>query len=157
MLLARSQPPIPSLSHPPPWPPKRGGLTLCDPMNYTVHGILQARILQWVAIHFSRGPSQPRDRTQVSHIAGGFLTSWATREAQEPSMYAPLNELLTILWVVPVRMLFTAVCILLYEHVGTDLSILPPMDTEVASKLGQLWATLLWAFSSLRAHMRSLL
>ena len=44
-------------------------LTLCDPMDYTVHGILQARILEWVAFPFSRGFSQPRDRTQVSHIA----------------------------------------------------------------------------------------
>ena len=57
-------------------------LTLCNPMNYTVHAILQARILEWVAFPFSRGSSQPRDRTQVSHIAGGFFTSWATREAQ---------------------------------------------------------------------------
>ena len=56
---------------------------LCDPMDYTVHGILQARILKWVAFPFSRGSSQPRDRTQVSHCAGGFFTSWATREAQE--------------------------------------------------------------------------
>ena len=58
-------------------------LTLCHPMDYTVHGILQARILEWVAIPFSRGSSRPRDRTQVSHIAGGFFTSWATREVQE--------------------------------------------------------------------------
>ena len=47
--------------------------TLCGPMDYTVHGILQARILEWVAFPFSRGFSQPRVRTQVSHIAGGFL------------------------------------------------------------------------------------
>ena len=44
--------------------------TLCNPMDYTVHGILQARILEWVAFPFSRGSSQPRERTQVSHIAG---------------------------------------------------------------------------------------
>ena len=44
--------------------------TLC---NYTVHGILQARILEGVAFPFSRGSSQPRDQTQVSHIAGGFF------------------------------------------------------------------------------------
>ena len=56
--------------------------TLWDPMDYTVHGILQARILEWVAFPFSKGSSQPRDWTQVSHIAGGFFTSWATREAQ---------------------------------------------------------------------------
>ena len=54
--------------------------TLCDPMNYTVHGILQARILEWVTILFSRGSSQPRDQTQVSCIAGGLFKSWATRE-----------------------------------------------------------------------------
>ena len=50
-------------------------LTLCDPMDYKVHGILQARILEWVAIPFSRGSSQPRNQTQVSCIAGGFFTS----------------------------------------------------------------------------------
>ena len=50
-------------------------LTLCDPMDYTVHGVLQARIPGWVAFPFSRRSSQPRDRTQVSCIAGGFFTS----------------------------------------------------------------------------------
>ena len=55
-------------------------LTFRDPMDYRVHGILQARILEWVAFPFSRGSSQPRDWTQVSHIAGGFFTTWATRE-----------------------------------------------------------------------------
>ena len=53
-------------------------LTLWDPMDYTVHSILQARILEWVAFPFSRGSSQPRDWTQASCIAGGFFTSWAT-------------------------------------------------------------------------------
>ena len=45
------------------------------------HGILQARILEWVAVPFSSRSSQPRDWTQVSCIAGRFFTSWATREA----------------------------------------------------------------------------
>ena len=57
--------------------------TLCDPMDYSVHRILQARILEWVAFPFSRGSSQPRDRTQASHITGGFFTSWALRKVQE--------------------------------------------------------------------------
>ena len=47
----------------------------CDPMDYTVHGIFQARILEWVAFPFSRGSSQPRDGTQVSHIVGRFFAS----------------------------------------------------------------------------------
>ena len=56
--------------------------TLCDPMDCIVHGILQARILEWVAFSFSRGSSeQPRDPTQVSHISGRFSTSQATGEA----------------------------------------------------------------------------
>ena len=54
---------------------------LCNPMDYMVHRILQARILELEAFPFSRGSSQPRDRTQVSCTASGFFTSWATREA----------------------------------------------------------------------------
>ena len=49
--------------------------TLCNPKDYTAHAIIQARILEWVAAPFSRGSSQPRDQTQVSHIAGIFFTS----------------------------------------------------------------------------------
>ena len=60
--------------------------TLCDPMDYSspgssVYGILQARILEWVAIPFSRGSSWPSDQIWVSCIVGRFFTSWATREA----------------------------------------------------------------------------
>ena len=50
-------------------------LTLCNPMDYIVHGILQAKTLEWVAFPFSRGSSQPRDQIQVSCFAGGFFTS----------------------------------------------------------------------------------
>ena len=61
-------------------------LTLCDPMDYnlpgsSVHGIFQARILEWVAISFSRGSSLPRDWTQVSRIVGRRFTIWATRKS----------------------------------------------------------------------------
>ena len=57
----------------------------CDPMDCSppgsfVHGIFQARILEWFAISFSRGSSQPRDRTQVSRIAGRLFTICATKE-----------------------------------------------------------------------------
>jgi hypothetical protein len=72
-------------------------LTLCDPMAYEVHGILQARILEWIAFPFSRRFSQLRDQTQISHIAGRFFTSRARKfiynniklsqiEAKEASM-----------------------------------------------------------------------
>ena len=59
--------------------------TLCSstdhsPPGSSVHGILQARILQWVAVPFFRGSSQPRDQTQVSHIAGRLFTIWAKRK-----------------------------------------------------------------------------
>ena len=50
-------------------------------MDYTVHGIFQARILEWVAFPFSRGSSQLRDQTHISCPAGGFFTNWAVREA----------------------------------------------------------------------------
>ena len=71
-------------------------LTLCDPMDCSlpgssVHGILQIRILECVAIPFSRGSSQPRDRTQVSDIAGRFFTVWAIREVLLPN-YCLINH-----------------------------------------------------------------
>ena len=60
--------------------------TLCDPIDCSlpgssVHVISQARVLEWVAISFSRGSFQPRDWTQVSHTAGRRFTIWATRGA----------------------------------------------------------------------------
>ena len=63
-------------------------LTLCDTMDCSlpgpsVHGILQAILLEWIAIPFFRGSSQLRDQTQVSPIAGEFFTNWTTKEAQE--------------------------------------------------------------------------
>ena len=73
-------------------------LTLCNPMDYTVHGLLQARILEWAAFPFSRGSSQPRDWTQVSCIAGGFFTSWATREAHYTSQYCLSPTLFIPFW-----------------------------------------------------------
>ena len=67
--------------------------TLCDPRDgsppgSSVQGVLQARILEWVAMPSSRGSSQPRDQIQVSCIAGGFFTVWAIREALLVACYA---------------------------------------------------------------------
>ena len=92
---------VPKMSHSHTWPPQEtlqykrvnlapsvmkvkliwSCLTLCDPIDYIIHGILQGRIQECVAFPFTS--SQPRDQTWVSHIAGGFFTSRATREAQE--------------------------------------------------------------------------
>ena len=69
-------------------------LILCNPMDHSplgpsVHGISQARILEWVAISFSREASQPRDRTWVSHLAGRRCNLWATREATKRNKASP--------------------------------------------------------------------
>ena len=74
-------------------------LTFCDPLDRSppassVHGILQARILEWTAVPFSRGSSQPRDWTQVSHVAGRLFTVWATRKAHLLSIYYVLRPVL---------------------------------------------------------------
>ena len=55
---------------------------LCDPRDYVVHGILHVRILEWIAVPFSRESFRPRNWTGVSYIADRSFTSWATREAQ---------------------------------------------------------------------------
>ena len=60
-------------------------------MNYTVHGILQARRLEWVAVPFSRGSSQPRDGTQVSHITGRSLPAEAQVKT-ESTVYSQLSR-----------------------------------------------------------------
>ena len=60
-------------------------LTLCDPMDYIVHGILQARIPEWVAYPFSSRSSTPRNQTRVSCIASGFFTNW------------PISKIITVL------------------------------------------------------------
>ena len=72
-------------------------LTLCDlmdcsPLGSSVPGILQARILEWVAITFCRGSFWPRDWTQVSCTAGGFFTVWATRKAHWPTLTESTNS-----------------------------------------------------------------
>ena len=73
-------------------------LTLATPwslLSSPVHGILQARILEWVAIPFSRGSSWPTDPTWVSHIAGRFFTNWAMKEAHCCTLKYPKMLLIT--------------------------------------------------------------
>ena len=71
---------------------EKSSQTLCCLVHCAVHGILQARILEWVAIPFARGSSQPRDQTQVSHTPGGFFTIWVTREDQQVAISSRANE-----------------------------------------------------------------
>ena len=71
-------------------------LTLCDPFDYTVHEILQVRILEWVPISFSKGSfckgsSQPRDQTQVSRTAGKFFTNWTKIQVHEELCQLPIR------------------------------------------------------------------
>ena len=61
----------------------------CSPPGSSAHRILQARILEWVAMPSSKGSSQPRDRTQVSHIAGGLFLIWATRNLIDHQISLP--------------------------------------------------------------------
>ena len=88
----------------------------CSLPGSFAHGILQARILEWVAVPFSRESSQPRNRTQVSCIAGRFFTSWVTWEAQGSHLrwnYSPFWEVgategynsfaFAVLWILEVR------------------------------------------------------
>ena len=79
----------------------------CSLSGSSIHGIFQARVLEWVAISFSRGSSWPRDRTQVFCIAGRHFTIWATREdpKQKPiqniqvtQSASPLNLGISALW-----------------------------------------------------------
>ena len=69
----------------------------CSLSGSSIHGIFQARVLEWIAIFFSRGSSRPRNRTRVSRIAGRRFTVWATREASVTSFtpvtsFVPVNS-----------------------------------------------------------------
>ena len=91
----------------------------CDPMDCSllgssVHGIFQAKILEWFAISFSKGSSQPRDQTRVSCTASRFFTNWATREVP-----FNLNYLLKILYL---NMITLGLITSIYEFWGTQLN-----------------------------------
>ena len=68
----------------------------CSLPGSSIHGISQARILEWVAISFSSGSSLPRDGTQVSHIAGRLFTVWSTREDPNLSLNQVIYSIVTI-------------------------------------------------------------
>ena len=82
----------------------------CSPPGSSAHGILQARILEWVAFPFSRGSSWPRDRTWVSRIAGRFLTICATKGRLPIFLWILMKMCLVLscvwLFVTPARLLY---------------------------------------------------
>ena len=99
-------------------------LSLCVLMDYIVHALLQARILGWVAFPFSRGSSQPRDRTQVSYTESSFFTNWATRagnslDGRQHSLY---RVLLFLCWV----------------HPGCQLSLCAPFQKHIFKALNYI-------------------
>ena len=96
-------------------------LTLCNSLDYTVHGILQARILEWVAYPFSRGSFQARNQTGVSYIAGTFFTHWAMRVAQT------IITIENIYWIL-------AVC-----HISTGNSYPNHTGTRIRSEKLSTW------------------
>ena len=109
-------------------------LTLCDPMDYALHGILQARILQWVAFPFSRESFQPRDRIQVSLIVGEFFTSRNTKEAQEywsgQAIHSPVD--------LPYPVINLGSPALQVDSLPAELSGKPILSTREAHLLTQL-------------------
>ena len=94
-------------------------LFLCNPMDCSlpgssVHGILQVRILEWVAIPFSRGSSQPRDWTWISYIAGRFFTIWTTSE--DPSKYGMPHEFACHSWPMQKKIIYHISLALSVDH-----------------------------------------
>ena len=123
--------------------------TLCNPMDYIGHWILQARILEWVAVPFSRGSSQSRNRTQVSRIAGGFFTSWVTREARKWKSLSHV-QLFTTPWTMacqaPLSMEFSRPEYwsgqpFLFPRDVPNPGIEPRSPAESAGRFSTIWAT----------------
>ena len=122
----------------------------CSPPGSSIHGILQARLLEWVAMPSSRGSSQARDRTRVSCIAGGFFTRWAIRDAPRKTLPPWNQSLWTYKTIYLLSCKFSAVFIWLSIAVSTkvpDCEQQKPTLTISAKKgvfrkeLGELWGS----------------
>ena len=125
-------------------------LALCDPMDCSppgssVHGLLQARMLEWVAMPSSRGSSHPRDWIQVSHIAGGFFTAWATREVTGARLLHLLPGWKQLLFQETKMPIISRIKILLVSHwltfiitVIISVNWVTTMDEKCAKELGYL-------------------
>ena len=112
-------------------------LTVCDPMDHTVHGVLQARTPEWVVVSFCRGSSQPRDHTQVSWHAGRFFTIWTTREF---SIKLSQCYILSIKWQQHQTLLSRAYAISYVEQCCDMLTLTSLHWNSVSDKQTQLWS-----------------
>ena len=110
----------------------------CSPPGSSVGGILQARILEWVAMPSSRGSSQPRDQTQVSHTTARFFTVWATKEALISTMLLQIAKFHSFYsWVI-------FHCVYIYECVCMSVSVCVYINVylDLFSSVTQLCPTL---------------
>ena len=109
----------------------------CSPPSSSVHGLFQAGILEWVAISFSRGSSQPRDWTQVSRIAGRRFNLWATREAHMISITTT-----QLYWcsIKGVMLLFS--CLILSDSFATPWTVALQSPLSVGFPRQEYWSGL---------------
>ena len=119
--------------------------TLCDPMDCniagsSIHGIFQTRLLEWVAISFSRGSSQPRDWSQFSCIVGRCFTIWATREVNNGQTYY-LSDRITVFYTWG-KVLYRNIYI--YPNTNTHIYIDTHVHTCVTILHTQLAVKVVW-------------
>ena len=103
----------------------------CSPPDSSVHGILQARILEWIAISFSRGSSQPRDRTHISCVGRQILYCWATRKV----LAIMSRDWINIYWINDLKWLISILFLCLSEvnFKYRIISVVPLTMTNLSS------------------------
>ena len=110
----------------------------CNPPGSCVHGILQARILEWVAISFSRGPSRHRDWTQVSYTAGRFFTDWASSSLLYDFMISLNKDMASISLSLECRFCVLLLVLGCFSRLATNRGLRNPLCISAFSP------TLLW-------------
>ena len=139
--------------------------TLCDPIDgslpgSSVHGIFQARVLEWVAISFSREFSQPRDQTRVSHTVSRRFTVWTTREADSTKKYCGTNNLSKVAGykisikkaVVLTTLLFHNMEVVCQYEIGILLFMNPKKGKKKASDI-HFWEIKFWVYWSTQMNV----
>ena len=133
---------------------------LCDPVGSTVHGTLQARMLEWVAVPFSRGSPQPSGQTQASHTAGRFFTGWVTGKSPVKSALIPNHPKTSRLRLQSVVQILGhpgIVCSPLYEAQTRLEGVSPPYKYGcgwTTTKLRAGWGSGAWKKMSMTRRIR---